>query len=208
MTNHVDIFSRYFKENTWGCDESFSGAGSTVQATKYLVRELDDLLRRYSVKSILDLPCGDFNWMRYVDLAGIDYLGADCVEELIALNRNNHPERNFVKLDLLNDTLPTVDLIICRDCLFHFPNDDIEKALSNIKRSGSKFILTTSFSWKTYPNIDISMGDFRRINLEIEPFNLPPPYERIIEGNQETSTSAGSQADRAMCLWPCSLLKV
>ena len=77
MKNHIQIFSEYFKENAWGSDESVSGAGSTVQATKWLVRELSDLLRRYSVKSVLDLPCGDFNWMRYVDLSGIDYVGAD-----------------------------------------------------------------------------------------------------------------------------------
>ena len=127
---------------------------------------------------------------------------------MIDRNKSAYPEISFVELDLLNDVLPSVDLIICRDCLFHFPNADIEKALSNIKKSGSKFLLTTSFSWRTYPNIDIHMGDFRRINLEIEPFNLPAPYERIIEGNQETSTVAGSQADRSMCLWPCSFLRV
>jgi hypothetical protein len=35
---------------------------------------------------LLDIPCGDFNWMKLLNL-GVDYIGADIVGELIAENR-------------------------------------------------------------------------------------------------------------------------
>ena len=49
-------------------------------------------------------------------------------------------------MDLINDDLPKVDLIIVRDCLVHFSNKDIFKAIENIKQSKSKYLLVTTFS--------------------------------------------------------------
>ena len=40
--------------------------------------------------SLLDAPCGDFNWMRHVPLGGVSYTGADVVPELIARNRRDY----------------------------------------------------------------------------------------------------------------------
>lgn len=201
--NEKEIFNYIYENKGWGAGESISGPGSSLEATKFLARELDFLIKKYQFKSILDIPCGDFNWMSNFDLSGIEYLGADIVDSLIHRNSHQFPTQKFKVLNLLKDKLPSVDLVICRDCLFHFPTDDVFRALKNIKNSGSKFLLTTSFGWKSWPNLDIQMGDFRRLNLELLPFDLPPPYERIIEGNIETEREAGSQADRSMCLWSC-----
>jgi len=201
--NEKEIFSYIYENKGWGPGESISGPGSSLEATKFLTRELFFLIQKYKFKSILDIPCGDFNWMKNIDLSGIDYLGADIVDLLIQGNIVKYPQSKFTVLNVLKDPLPPVDLVICRDCLFHFPTDDVLMALKNIKNSGSKFLLTTSFGWKSWPNIDIAMGEFRRLNLELSPFALPPPYERIIEGNTEFERQAGSQADRSMCLWAC-----
>ncbi|WP_397392275.1 hypothetical protein [Polynucleobacter sp.] len=201
--NEKQIFSTIYEKNAWGSVESISGPGSSLAATKFLIRELAFLLKKYSIKSVLDIPCGDFNWMQTLDLSSIEYLGADIVDSLIQKNSERYPENKFAVLNLLKDRLPAVDLVICRDCLFHFPNEEIHVALKNIKSSGSKFLLTTSFGWKTWPNLDIEMGGFRRLNLELTPFNMPAPLERIIEGNLESEPQAGRQADRSMCLWAC-----
>ena len=37
---------------------------------------------------MLDIPCGDFYWMKEVDLKDIEYIGADIVDELIKKNND------------------------------------------------------------------------------------------------------------------------
>ena len=188
----ADVFSRIYLKNGWGNVESRSGPGSTREATKFLVAEMQYLIRQYNIKSILDIPCGDFNWMSGVNLSGINYTGADIVPDLIALNKSRFPQHVFMQLDVVNDDLPSVDLIFCRDCLFHFPNEMILKSLKNVKSSGSRFLMTTSFTWKSLSNCDIKLGQWRRLNLELEPFCLPRPLETIVEGTWR---------DKAMGFW-------
>jgi len=192
--NEKEIFTNIYKNNSWGSKESFSGTGSTLDATKYIRNELFAILKKYEIKSMLDIPCGDFNWMKCVDLSEIDYLGADIVKELIEKNSKENPEKKFVEMNLLKDDIPKFDLILCRDCLFHFSFDDIKKALCNIKKSRSKYVLTTSFNWKSFQNIDIKTGAWRRLNLELEPINLPSPLDFIVEG---------SYKDKCLLLYKC-----
>ncbi len=141
------------------------------------------MFRELNIHSMLDLPCGDFNWMRQADLNGIDYLGADIVDALIQRNQANYghlPKVRFEVLDLLDDPLPRMDLVLVRDCLVHFSNQNIQQALENIKRSGSTYLLTTTFT-QLLRNKDIITGEWRPVNLQLEPFLLPPPVLLIAE---------------------------
>ena len=72
-------FREIYLRGTWGGTESASGPGSSVEETRVLRRVLPDILRDMSVRSMLDIPCGDFHWMQHVDLSGVDYVGADVV---------------------------------------------------------------------------------------------------------------------------------
>ena len=199
MSANQNIFEKIFKQKLWGQNcESVSGPGSSLDATKNLRENLPFFFQKYHIKSILDIPCGDFNYMKEIDLSGISYLGADIVKELIGQNQLKYPKVNFQVMDLLQDELPLVDMIICRDCLFHMPFDLIKKALVNFKKSGSKYILTTSHTWKNFQPKDIQLGDFRKLNLQMPPINLPAPLDFIVEGNQEYM-----QADRCMLLYEC-----
>ena len=102
-------------------------------------------------------------------------------------------------MDLLEDKLPKVDLIIVRDCLFHLSFSKIKKALSNIKKSESTYLLVTSHTWKSFKTSDIKTGEFRKVNLQKDPVNLPSPLEFIVEGNEEND-----QQDRCMLLYRCT----
>ena len=84
--------------------------------------------------------------MQKVDISTIDYLGADIVNDLIESNKKYDSKKiNFEKLDIIKDDLPKCDLIFCRDCLVHFSNEDLIKAINNILKSNSKFLMTTYF---------------------------------------------------------------
>jgi hypothetical protein len=193
------IFESIYLENAWGSVASRSGSGSDLTQTSAIRVELPKLIAKLGIRSILDLPCGDFNWMSKVNLP-IDYIGADIVQQLIDANINLYrsESRRFLLLNALEDDLPCVDLIFCRDMLVHLSIKDIKKTLGNMKRSGSKWLLTTTFITKSV-NHDINTGQWRPINLQIAPFNFPDPTIIINEG----CTESGDQwADKSLGLWP------
>jgi hypothetical protein len=70
-----ETFKRIFDESSWNVEteESVSGEGSTLEQTRELINVLPELLRSLDIQSFLDAPCGDFNWMKFVDLSDIHY---------------------------------------------------------------------------------------------------------------------------------------
>jgi SAM-dependent methyltransferase len=194
-----NVFSEIYQKNHWGSDESVSGTGSVLSQTEKIAQELPRLLKELGASSILDIPCGDFNWMQQVDLRGIDYIGAEIVQELVQKNRETHQSASvrFEHLNLLEDDLPEVDLIFCRDCLVHLSFKDIERAFQNISQSQAKYLLTTTFTERS-KNVDIATGQWRPINLQKPPFNLPRPIRVISE---HCSEGDGDYQDKVLALW-------
>lgn len=175
-------FAPFYTENRWGDDESVSGPGSSLTRTAKLRRELPDLLQEIGARTLLDAPCGDFNWMKDTRLGVERYIGADIIPDLITLNQElyGNDETQFLLLDLTRDKLPRADVILCRDCLIHFSYRHIAAAIKNFKRSGSTYLLTNSYpAWTK--NENVRTGDFRPINLTLPPFNFPPPLKQIEE---------------------------
>ena len=166
---------------------SKSGPGSDLLQTKEIIKKLPLLIKKYNIKSILDIPCGDFYWMSNVQLLDASYIGADIVEMLIKKNKDTFTtdKVEFISLDILTDDLPKVDLILCRDLFVHLKNDQIKIALKNIKNSGSKYLLTTSFKERFSNGENLVIGGWRPLNLEIEPFNLKKSIDEIFENCTE-----------------------
>ncbi len=182
------IFNQKFKNNSWNSSESVSGTGSELEITKDLRISLQRFLKDFDIKSMLDAPCGDFNWMKEMDLEGIDYIGGDIVPDII--NKNNELyDKKFINIDITTDDLPKCDLILVRDCLVHLSNNNIFKFFENLKGSDIKYLLTTSFpnkkvgEWRT--NLSIQDGGWRPLNLIEPPFNLKDPIHIIDEKCKE-----------------------
>ena len=53
---------------------------------KTLRNELPNLLQEFKVESMLDIPCGDFYWLKEVNLDFLTYTCADIVEHIIQEN--------------------------------------------------------------------------------------------------------------------------
>lgn len=182
--NTVEVFSEIYQKKTWNGHESFSGRGSDLDQTRVLRHRLPSVIRELGVKTILDLPCGDFHWMSEVVAAvsDLDYTGGDIVSDLVASNNQKHSSNRvkFKTINLISDTLPPADLLICRDCLVHLSEEDISRALNNIAASNYKYVALTSFD-ETFKNRKIETGKWRPLNLLIDPFNFPTPLIKIIE---------------------------
>ena len=191
-----EIFRDIYRLNAWGSAESRSGGGSTLLFTDKLRRELPKFLRAHEIHSMTDLPCGDFNWMRRVELTGICYTGLDVVPELIASNKKQFGggERGFALCDILHGSPPRSDLIFCRDLLIHFSYADIHLALRNMVASGSTWLLTTTY--RQGRNRLQPTGGFFRINLEESPFRFPAPVAFLADGEGK-----GAPNGRTLGLW-------
>lgn len=195
-----DIFSNHYSTNYWADDESVSGHGSTLAATASIRADLPVLLAQYNINSMLDIPCGDLNWMCQVEFPeGFRYIGADIVPDLIAEMAALH-QADLRVLDITRDKLPPVDLIFCRDLLGHFSNRDVRLALNNVRNSGAKYLLATTFP-EHETNGDIETGQWRPINLA-SLFGLPDPIEYMREDCVE---GGGEFSDKSLGLWRVQL---
>lgn len=195
----MQVFSDIYETNGWKNNESVSGHGSTLEATKEIREALPGLIKRLQIQTLVDIPCGDMNWMSDVVLDKVSYFGADIVPEIIERNRSNYGSLDgifFYVMDITSDPMLPADLILCRDLLGHFSNADVRKALNNIKNSGAKYLLATTFP-EHETSGDINTGEWRPINLA-SLFGMPDPIELI---NENCTAGGGKFSDKSLGLW-------
>jgi hypothetical protein len=187
--NREHLFLKIYENNYWDGDISISGPGSSLKSTQAVRNALPNLLATLGARSLLDIPCGDFQWMKDVPLGIERYYGADIVLPLIKKNKLAFGERgDFLHLDLLRDSLPSVDIIFCRDCLVHLSFREIHLAINNIKNAAPNYVFTTTFPDHKV-NVDTVAPYWRALNLQLAPFNFPPPIHLIKD-------FSGSQVDQ------------
>ncbi len=173
-------FTTIYETHYWVDDESRSGGGSNLYATEKIRKAIPGLFLRYGIRSVLDIPCGDFFWFKELKLDLDSYIGGDIVVPLIAsvAEKYTSPTRSFRVMDLTKDALPDSDLILVRDCFIHLSFESIFAALRSITQSKVRYLLTTHFA-DVAANVDIGSGSCRALNLCASPFNFPPALELI-----------------------------
>jgi hypothetical protein len=136
--------------------------------------------------------------MQWTDLDGIHYIGGDVVSEIIRRNQEAYAgaARQFLRLDMRRDSLPSVDMILCRDGLVHLSFTDISLALTAVRESRSKYLLATTFEGHCH-NEDTETGGWRPLNLQKPPFMFPKPVSSIWDG----PLPDGTYADKALALY-------
>jgi len=196
LASRQSLFSDVYETQAWGSCESGSGSGSELRATGNIRERLPELLTRLGAESLLDAPCGDWNWMQHVKLPVKQYFGVDIVPNVIEANRARFgsPERHFECLDLTCDPLPRADVILCRDCLVHVSFQDIAAILENFRRTGARHLLVN-----TYPEIQRNRNQFtgkpwRRLNFLLPPFGFPEPLAMLPDGGEVDPSQ--------LALWP------
>ena len=171
--------------------------GATLAWTQEAIAALNiiisDIKRELGINRVrmLDIPCGDMAWMsRFLKTRNdIEYTGMDIVPDLIDHHKNSfrHPSWNFEARDIVKNPIKNrYDLIFCRTLLQHLYNSDAMKILDNFSKSGSRYLLVTTWS-RNPENQELDIGDWnpgrmRRLNLEIPPVSLPPPRCLLRDG--------------------------
>ena len=169
----------YKYRNVWG---GTSGPGSakhnTIQYRKLLQKIFDD--DRF--QSFVDFGCGDFQIMKLIQVpANKSYRGIDAVEYVIENNRKlygvRHPNYEFNQIKDLRllkrgSDLLRGDMLIVKDVLIHFSNEDVAYFIDNILSNFKYSLITNDYTDDDNRNADIPTGKFRPIDLTYPPFNL------------------------------------
>ena len=148
-------FTEIYSKNKWG---GGSGTGSNMSRNnkKYM-----DLLnnfmnnKEYKIKSICDIGCGDWKFSQYMDFSKFKYLGIDCVESVINENKEKFQKKNinFLHKSVEDDFIPEgYDLIILKDVIQHWTDDDIMKYLPKILDNNKYVFITNGYRFMRDPS--------------------------------------------------------
>ena len=194
-------FQNIYKKHLFGKSTSASGPGSSLDATKVIRESLLELFDQYGIRTIADIPCGDFLWFSAMELKDFKYTGFDIVPELISDLRELFPGQQFDIHDATSDLLGTYELILCRDLLVHLTNEQALKVIGNFKKSGSTYLLATTFVNRKR-NVELRVPrigvGWRPLNLAVFPFNLGSPIRTL---NENSSEGRGRYRDKSLGLW-------
>lgn len=161
--NHTNIFSDIYRERIWCVDGDGgpSGAGSSRKYNDRFSSVLRAFISKNKVGTVTDVGCGDLQYIRMALPNEVDYLGLDVVPAAINAARLMF-EPNFpgqrMSFGLCDASKPKEirawalqnELVLLKDVLQHWPDDDIRAALNVLtdwKNNQIKFIVLVNGKW-------------------------------------------------------------
>ena len=179
--SEAQAFTEIYDKNVWG---KGSGPGSDPQQAKVYLPFLQKYLNNPAMHSILDLGCGDWQLMSTLTIPDSKvYTGFDLVKSVIEENIKKH-KKNNVNFQLIHNILDFQsqhgDLLVVKDVIQHWPNDQIQYLLKNILPNFKYALITNDFK-PSNSNQDIKFGDFRCIDLQAVPFNVGKEFQVVFD---------------------------
>jgi len=163
-------------------------AGNTMAALQAIISQLKRYLRVERIR-LLDVPCGDLQWMHRFLLtrSDVDYTGVDIVADIISHHREAFRGRpwRFLNMDVVSQPINVsdYDLIMTRMMMQHLNQSDVIRVLHNFSNITSRqhrpvFLLATT---QSNTKVNTKIADAMH-NLEISPFRLQPPICLFVDG--------------------------
>jgi hypothetical protein len=141
---HIEHFhNEFFKQ--WG---GSSGYGSLPQYTVGYREFLNNFIKQKDIKKVVDFGCGDWQFSKLIDWSNVEYSGVDCIPSLIDHHNTNFGKEN-IKFYFLEDIdffieNFTGDLLIVKDVLQHWLNDEIVYFLDRVTNNFTYILITNS----------------------------------------------------------------
>jgi len=213
MNDLQNIFTAIYKKHGWSSKESASGIGSELASTENIRKEIPILFNKMNINRVLDIGCGDFNWMKEIVGEFDYYLGVDVVKEIID---NNIQQYASTDIEFRSDSIHDIglqaydfDVAIINDVLVHLPFKEIYAILHHLQKNGVLYVLMSHFFMHPQ-NMDIRAGQWRKLNFEKYPFLFPTPICSITH-NQELDKKGKlnkNASDKTLSLWYLEDLKL
>jgi len=124
-----------------------SGPGSYAESAEYKARLINEVVREFDIRSIIELGCGDGNQLTYLNIE--EYIGLDvskvAIERCVARHGGN-PKRSFMWYDqnCFHDPLRVVsaDCAMSLDVILHLIEDDVfARYVRNLFDCGRRFVI-------------------------------------------------------------------
>jgi hypothetical protein len=175
-----ETFSSIYAEETWS-DKlpgmPRSGRGALPGHAKTVIEFITARIESGDVRSIMDIGCGDLTWVStipQVTSGQIPYVGYDVVPELIA----EHRQLGWGEFRFGDLTAPGfrvhADLVLVKDVLFHLRDEQVVRALANLRASEWRLLLTSSSPNESNADREFDRWHFAPLNLLIAPYDLRP----------------------------------
>lgn len=187
----MTVFDDIYRTNAW---THGSGPGSLVEPTRTPAMLLRALVAGLGVTSVLDVGCGDGQWMP--DLPG--YLGVDVSVEAIARSRRAHPGRQYAVYE--GGRLMRSGLVIVRDVVQHLSAADGLALMGRAWRAADPWLLMSHYAGGE--NVDIPTGaDAYSPDMLADPFGLPQPVALIFDGYRYHDGASVRDPRKMLALW-------
>lgn len=112
--------------------DSFNEQGSAL-----MNQFIEKILRKYKVKSVLDLSCGTGSQVFHLVKQGFDAIGSDISAKMLKIAKEKAKNANldisFIKGDMRTTQLTPCDVVITMfNAIGHLTKDDFDKSIKNI----------------------------------------------------------------------------
>jgi SAM-dependent methyltransferase len=171
----VQTFNGIYSRGDWAKNpdgKGTSGTGSTLDVTREYRAFIEEFIKKHHVKSVVDAGCGDWEFSSATDWHHARYLGVDISTDVIDFVKKKYEKEgvSFMVGDV-TESLPSADLLLCKDVLQHLPNELITKFIkNNLKKGKYKWAIITNDRGGS--NNDIKAGEYRLIDLSAPPFGV------------------------------------
>jgi SAM-dependent methyltransferase len=175
-----EIFEDIYDTKKWLGKGEGSGLGSDLQRCKPLIRWLTHYTVNNSIQSIVDIGCGDLQWIpAMIERTRIKYTGIDCVSRLIESHRKQYETMTFLhSADLSRSVniLPSADMYFIKDVFQHWPTDTIAEFVKELKLAvpPGAHILICDDDGLGRGVLDIRMGEWLPLHETTPPLNCIP----------------------------------
>jgi SAM-dependent methyltransferase len=164
-------FERIYERNYW---KHGSGEGSLPVHTRSYASFLQNFIRDQNIRSVVDFGCGDWQFSRKIDWAGVEYRGYDIVGSVILENtcRYGTPNTAFYEIQPPYESLQPADLLIVKDVFQHWSDESIREFFPVLPRFRYSLITNCVNPFGPTTNRAITDGDFRYLDIRMPPFDL------------------------------------
>lgn len=163
-----------------------SGLGSYNEFALHKALIINNLIDKYSLKTISDFGCGDGNQLSYIENYKT-YHGYDISSTVIDMNNKIHADgHTFFHKNI--DDMPSSELCLSLDVIYHILNiDELIKHIKTIFAKSERFVLIFSSNHTNNENTSphIIHRKFTEIISEII-----PDFELVTEIDNNLATSA------------------
>jgi len=166
-----EIFEDIYQNDRWGFG---SGHGSLRSVTEGYRAFLQSFIEHNDIKSVVDYGCGDWQFSRYVNWEGVQYVGLEVVPSLVKRNNDRFasPNVRFAEAPESPDAIPRSDLLLVKDVLQHLTTEAIEDFIEKALPRARYALITNNVVPEEYQNGEITLGSFRPLDLRKPPFLL------------------------------------